>query len=71
MLLILTYVFHKKGDFPGYAKFADQLAECGEAFDKARELQNNDAIYYAARNSFAPFHFLVGAGATYGEAYWS
>ena len=69
MLLILTYVFHKKGDFPGYAKFADQLAECGEAFDKARELQNNDAIYYAARNSFAPFHFLVGAGATYGEAY--
>ncbi len=69
MLLILTYVFHKKGDFPGYAKFADQLAECGEAFDKARELQNNDAIYYAARNSCAPFHFLVGAGATYGEAY--
>lgn len=69
MLLILTYVFNKKGEFPKYEEFADQLQKCGEYFDKARELQNNDCIYYAARNSFAPFHFLVGAGATYGEAY--
>lgn len=69
MLLILTYVFNKKGDFPDYEKFADQLLQCGEHFDKAKEQLNNKCIYYAARNSFAPFHFLVGAGATYGEAY--
>ena len=69
MLLIMTYVFNKKGEFPRYKEFADQLLECGEAFDKARELKNNDCIYHAARNCFAPFHFLVGAGATYGEAY--
>ncbi len=62
-------VFNRRGEFPKYERFADQFAKSGEAIENAEKVYNSRSIYYAARNSFAPFHFVVGAGATYGCAY--
>ena len=61
--------FYKRGEFPKYEKLVEQFSNCGEAFENAPKLYNSRSIYYAARTYDAPFHFVVGAGATFGTAY--
>lgn len=61
--------FFKRGEFAGYERLVEQFSNCGEAFENAPKLYNSRSIYYAARTYDAPFHFVVGAGATYSTAY--
>ena len=63
-------VMNLRGEFDGYDKMWDQLANCGEALDQAAKDVINKSAYWAARNHdpMTPTYF-VGAGATYGAAY--
>ena len=69
MLLLTLKAFNRAGDFPKYEEFANSIGGIGQYLDDARALTNSRCIYHAARNAFADFHYVVGAGATYGEAY--
>lgn len=66
---IICRILFLRGEFEKYERFADQLYNIGESLDKAVELANTPCIYYAARNHNAPWHLVVGSGATWGEAY--
>lgn len=66
---IMTRVLFLRGEFPKYDRFIEQLYSLGDSLDKAVEISNSPCIYYAARNHGAPWHLVVGSGATWGEAY--
>ncbi len=66
---VLLRMMFLRGEFEKYERFADQMYNIGEALDRARAQTNSRCIYHAARNWNAPWHFVIGSGATWGEAY--
>lgn len=66
---VMGRVLFLRDEFPQYERFLTQLYDLGETLDHAKRYTNSRCIYYAARNYAAPWHLVVGSGATWGEAY--
>lgn len=66
---IILRIMYLRGEFEKYDRFISQMYSIGDALDKAQAQTNSRCIYHAARNWNAPWHFVIGSGATWGEAY--
>ena len=69
LIIVYTRALYDHGDFPEYEEFIKQLEDTAVVMnDNAAKTYNSKAIYYAARNHRADFHYVIGAGAGYGTA---
>jgi fructoselysine-6-phosphate deglycase len=66
---LIFNLMHKKGDFPKYEAFAEQLEALPELLLGVKEEADSKASEFAETYKDEPYHILVGAGNTMGRAY--
>lgn len=69
LYLILAAFLHKKGDFPEYEEFLDNLAKLPVAMADTKEAVDAEARAYAEQIKDEKYHMLVGSGNLWGPTY--
>lgn len=69
MLLFVTRLLSKRGEFEGYDRFADEMALLPELLVKVSEQAEPMAEDFAAKHKDTDYHFVVGGGNLWGYAY--
>lgn len=67
--LALTRILYKNGEFARYEAFAQQLMEMGPSLSNAKDQYAARCEEYGARHAHDPWHLVLGAGSSWGEAY--
>ncbi|KKI91299.1 sugar isomerase [Bacillus sp. SA1-12] len=69
LYFLIFNLMHKKGDFPSYQAFAEQLEALPEVLLNVKTEAESKANEFAVTYKDEPYHILVGAGNTWGRAY--
>lgn len=67
--LLTLRLLYKRGDFPNYVKFADQMANLHTNLVKIKEKFEPRAAEIAAKYYNEPYMLWIGSGTLWGEAY--
>lgn len=66
---VLTRLLYRNGEFDRYERFVDQLFSMGDSLSDAKDLYADRCIAYGEKHAKDPWHLVLGAGASWGEAY--
>lgn len=69
MLLFMTRLLSKRGEFEGYEKFADEFANIAQVLVEVSEQAEPIASAFAEAHADTDYYFLVGAGNVWGLTY--
>ncbi|WP_193096481.1 SIS domain-containing protein [Brevibacterium sp. FME17] len=69
LLLLVGRLLHTRGEFPDYAKVADDLAGLPEALVKVAEAAEEGAQSFAESHKDSAYYFLIGGGPLWGFTY--
>ena len=69
MLLFMTRLLSKRGEFEGYEKFADEFANIAQVLVEVSEQAEPIAAAFAEAHIDTDYYFLVGAGNAWGFTY--
>lgn len=67
--IVLTRLLYKNGEFPKYDRFVEQLFSMGDSLSDAKDLYADRCVAYGEKHAQDPWHLVLGAGASWGEAY--
>lgn len=67
--LLMLRLLYKRGDFPNYVKFADQMADLHKNLVKIKEKFEPRAAEIAAKYYHEPYMLWIGSGTLWGEVY--
>lgn len=69
LYLLIGSLLARRGDFPEYGRFADELAGAGAMLLAAKQDTESKAEAFALRHRETGYHMLVGAGNLWGHTY--
>ncbi|MGV8852574.1 MAG: SIS domain-containing protein [Rhodoglobus sp.] len=69
MLLFMTRLLSKRGEFEGYEKFANEFANIAQVLVEVSEQAEPIASAFAEAHAKTDYYFLVGAGNVWGLTY--
>ncbi|WP_323959618.1 SIS domain-containing protein [Arthrobacter sp. JZ12] len=69
MLLFMTRLLSERGEFAGYEKFADELAQLPQVLVDVATQAEPEAAAFAESHAQTDYHFLVGGGNLWGFTY--
>lgn len=69
MLLFMTRLLSQRGEFAGYEKFADEMADLPQVLVDVATQAEPVAVAFAEKHADTDYHFLVGGGNLWGFTY--
>ena len=69
LLLLVGRLLERRGEFPGYASLADELAQLPDALVAVAESAEEQAAAFAEAHRDTDYHFLIGGGPLWGFTY--
>lgn len=69
LYMLLFRMMYKRGEFPEYDKFANQVQTLPEVLLRVKEATDKKAEEFANKYKDETFHMVVGSGNLWGEAY--